>query len=82
MEGNWETRGNVPLVLFAMPDEEARENRFEIAIPSGASLILTHRCRRRGAGAERLRGRGRHGAASAGGAGVLRLPGDGRHRAS
>jgi cytochrome d ubiquinol oxidase subunit I len=43
MEGNWETRGHVPLVLFAIPDEAARENRFEIAIPSGASLILTHR---------------------------------------
>ncbi len=43
MEGNWETRGHVPLVLFAIPDEEARTNRFEIAIPSGASLILTHR---------------------------------------
>jgi cytochrome d ubiquinol oxidase subunit I len=43
MEGNWETRGNVPLVLFGIPDEETRSNRFEIAIPSGASLILTHR---------------------------------------
>jgi cytochrome d ubiquinol oxidase subunit I len=43
MEGNWETRGHVPLVLFAIPDEAARANRFEIAIPSGASLILTHR---------------------------------------
>jgi cytochrome d ubiquinol oxidase subunit I len=43
MEGNWETRGHVPLLLFAIPDEAARENRFEIAIPSGASLILTHR---------------------------------------
>lgn len=42
MEGNWETQGNVPLVLFAIPDEEARENRMEIAIPSVASLILTH----------------------------------------
>jgi len=42
MEANWETRGNVPLVLFAWPDEEVRENRFEIAIPSGASLILKH----------------------------------------
>ncbi|TYR29724.1 cytochrome ubiquinol oxidase subunit I [Mesorhizobium microcysteis] len=42
MEANWETRGNVPLVLFAWPDEEARENRFEIAIPNGASLILKH----------------------------------------
>jgi cytochrome d ubiquinol oxidase subunit I len=42
MEANWETRGNVPLVLFAWPDEEARENRFEIAVPNGASLILRH----------------------------------------
>jgi cytochrome d ubiquinol oxidase subunit I len=42
MEANWETRPGVPLVLFAWPDEEARENRFEIAIPYGASLILRH----------------------------------------
>ncbi|WP_237215097.1 cytochrome ubiquinol oxidase subunit I [Falsiroseomonas oryziterrae] len=42
MEGNWETRPGVPLVLFAIPDEERRENRFEIAIPYGASLVLTH----------------------------------------
>ncbi|MGX9963267.1 cytochrome ubiquinol oxidase subunit I [Roseomonas sp. F4] len=42
MEANWETRGRVPLVLFAIPDEAARENRFEIAIPNGASLILRH----------------------------------------
>ena len=42
MEGNWETGPNVPLVLFALPDEVARENRFELAIPNGASLILTH----------------------------------------
>ncbi|MEH6646634.1 MAG: cytochrome ubiquinol oxidase subunit I [Sulfitobacter sp.] len=43
MEGNWDTGPNVPLVLFAIPDEEARENRFEISIPNGASLILTHK---------------------------------------
>lgn len=42
MEANWETGPNVPLVLFALPDEEARENRFEIAVPNGASLILKH----------------------------------------
>ena len=42
MEANWETRPNVPLVLFAWPDEAARENHFEIAIPNGASLILGH----------------------------------------
>ena len=43
MEGHWETGGNVPLLLFAIPDEEARENRFEVGIPNLASLILTHR---------------------------------------
>lgn len=42
MEANWETRSNVPLVLFAIPDAEERENHFEIAIPNGASLILKH----------------------------------------
>ncbi len=42
MEGNWETRGNVPLVLFAIPNERERRNDFEIGIPSGASLILKH----------------------------------------
>ncbi len=42
IEANWETRGNVPLVIFAWPDEAARENRFEIGIPNGASLILRH----------------------------------------
>lgn len=42
MEGNWTTRGHVPLLLFAWPDEEQRANRFEVAIPSGASLILKH----------------------------------------
>ena len=40
MEGNWETKGNVPLILFAVPDEEARTNRFEIGIPDLASMIL------------------------------------------
>jgi cytochrome d ubiquinol oxidase subunit I len=43
MEGNWETQSNVPLLLFAVPDEAARENRFEIGIPNGASLILKHK---------------------------------------
>jgi len=42
MEANWETRGSVPLVLFGLPDEELRTNHYEIAIPSLASLILTH----------------------------------------
>ena len=42
MEGNWETQGNVPLLLFAIPDMANETNRFEIGIPSGASLILKH----------------------------------------
>ena len=42
MEANWETQPNVPLLLFAWPDPAARENRAEIAIPNGASLILKH----------------------------------------
>ncbi|WP_108815439.1 cytochrome ubiquinol oxidase subunit I [Loktanella sp. Alg231-35] len=42
MEGNWETETGVPLILFALPDQEARENRLEISIPKLASFILTH----------------------------------------
>jgi cytochrome d ubiquinol oxidase subunit I len=42
MEGNWNTGGNVPLLLFAIPDQAARENRFEIGVPSLASIILRH----------------------------------------
>jgi cytochrome bd ubiquinol oxidase subunit I len=42
MEANWETRPNVPLILFAIPDEEARTNHLEVGIPNGASLILKH----------------------------------------
>ncbi|MEM6848518.1 MAG: cytochrome ubiquinol oxidase subunit I [Pseudomonadota bacterium] len=42
MEGNWETGPHVPLVLFAVPDQGARQNNYEISIPSGASLVLKH----------------------------------------
>ncbi len=42
MEGIWETDTNVPLLLFAIPDEEQRSNHFEIALPGMASFILTH----------------------------------------
>jgi cytochrome d ubiquinol oxidase subunit I len=42
MEANWETRGNVPLVLFALPNEKTRSNDYEIAVPNGASIILKH----------------------------------------
>jgi len=42
MEGVWETKTRAPLLLFAIPDETARENAFEFGIPAGASLILKH----------------------------------------
>ena len=42
MEGVWETEQGVPLLLFTWPDEQQRTNHFEVAIPHGASLILTH----------------------------------------
>ncbi|WP_311065453.1 cytochrome ubiquinol oxidase subunit I [Halomonas sp. DWK9] len=42
MEGHWETSGNVPLLLFAIPDQEAQTNHFEIGVPNLASIILTH----------------------------------------
>ena len=42
MEANWDTHRHVPLVLFALPNEETRSNDYEVAIPGLASLILTH----------------------------------------
>lgn len=42
MEGHWETSTNVPLLLFAIPDQEAQTNHFELGIPNLASIILTH----------------------------------------
>ncbi|MBU2112663.1 MAG: cytochrome ubiquinol oxidase subunit I [Gammaproteobacteria bacterium] len=42
MEGNWETREGVPLLLFAIPDKEQQQNHFELGIPKLASFILTH----------------------------------------
>jgi cytochrome d ubiquinol oxidase subunit I len=42
MEGIWQTERGAALRLFAIPDEEARTNHYEIAIPNMASWILTH----------------------------------------
>ncbi len=42
MEGIWETQKGVPAILFALPDEKTRSNKYEIAIPKLASLYLTH----------------------------------------
>ena len=42
MEGIWQTQKGAPLLLFAIPNQELRNNSFEIAIPKLSSLILTH----------------------------------------
>lgn len=42
MEGIWETQNGAPLLLFALPNEEARKNNLEVGIPGLASFILTH----------------------------------------
>jgi len=43
MEGIWETETGADLRLFALPDQAAEKNHYEIVIPRMASLILTHR---------------------------------------
>jgi cytochrome d ubiquinol oxidase subunit I len=42
IEAIWKTGTGVPLVLFAVPDDERRRNDFAIEIPKGASLVLRH----------------------------------------
>jgi len=42
MEAIWETKKDVPLLLFALPDEINHLNHYEIALPKIGSLILTH----------------------------------------
>ena len=42
MEGNWETGPNKPLILFAVPDQAARMNHYEIGVPNMASIVLKH----------------------------------------
>jgi len=42
MEGVWHTEKGAPLLLFALPDEKAQKNHFEVGIPNLASFILTH----------------------------------------
>ncbi len=50
MEAHWDGSGPGDFHLFAWPDEKAEKNWFEISIPKGASLILTHRLNGRFAG--------------------------------
>jgi cytochrome d ubiquinol oxidase subunit I len=42
MEGNWTTMRGMPLMLFAIPDQDNAKNHFEIGIPRLGSLILKH----------------------------------------
>jgi len=42
MEGLWETTEGMHLVLFAIPDQAAQTNHFQISIPKLGSMILTH----------------------------------------
>lgn len=42
MEANWQTGPNKPLILFAHPNEQLRQNQYELSIPNGASWFLTH----------------------------------------
>jgi cytochrome d ubiquinol oxidase subunit I len=42
IEAIWKTEKAVPLVLFAIPDEDKRRNDFAIEIPKGASVFLKH----------------------------------------
>jgi len=42
IEAHWHGDKPADLVLFAWPDAKAERNHFEIAVPKGASLIITH----------------------------------------
>jgi cytochrome d ubiquinol oxidase subunit I len=42
MEGHWDGSKPAAFHIFAWPDEKAERNWFEISIPHGSSLILTH----------------------------------------
>ena len=57
MEGIWQTTRGAPLLLFAWPDEAARTNHAEIAIPKLASLILRHDSEGEIKGLDEFRGR-------------------------
>jgi cytochrome d ubiquinol oxidase subunit I len=43
MEAHWDGARPGDFHIFAWPDEKNETNRFELSIPKGASLILTHR---------------------------------------
>src|SRR3954469_4391354 len=43
MEGHWDGSKPGDFHIFAWPDEKGERNLFEISVPRGASLILTHK---------------------------------------
>jgi cytochrome d ubiquinol oxidase subunit I len=43
MEAHWDGSKPADFHIFAWPDEKAGVNHFELSIPKGASLILTHK---------------------------------------
>lgn len=42
IEARWDTASRAPLSLFALPDQDAQTNHFNIEVPWLGSLILTH----------------------------------------
>jgi cytochrome d ubiquinol oxidase subunit I len=44
IEAHWETntKGGAPFAVIALPDMEREQNRFQISIPDGLSLLVTH----------------------------------------
>ncbi len=42
MEGHYETKAGVPLILFGLPNDETEQVDYAVELPHVASLILTH----------------------------------------
>jgi cytochrome d ubiquinol oxidase subunit I len=42
MEGHFDSYQGAPLILFGIPDEQAQEMKYQLAIPKLSSLILKH----------------------------------------
>jgi cytochrome d ubiquinol oxidase subunit I len=42
MEGHYETKKGVPLILFGLPNDETERVDYAVELPNVASLILTH----------------------------------------
>lgn len=42
IEAVWQTERGAPLMLFTVPNPKEKRNDYAIAVPKGASLVLTH----------------------------------------